>query len=46
MRPVDLIVTPEEVVECGPPRRPNGILPTHLTAERMSGIPILSRRIR
>ncbi|HZN18777.1 MAG TPA: 5-formyltetrahydrofolate cyclo-ligase [Micromonosporaceae bacterium] len=38
---VDLIVTPEDVIECRPPRRPIGIVLEHLTEEKRQAIPIL-----
>lgn len=38
---VDLIVTPADVIECGPPRRPSGIVQEHLTEEKRQAIPIL-----
>ncbi|HWH01723.1 MAG TPA: 5-formyltetrahydrofolate cyclo-ligase [Pilimelia sp.] len=40
---VDLIVTPHEVIECGPPRRPSGIVLAHLDQQRAEKIPILRR---
>src|SRR6266540_2186275 len=39
---VDMIVTPDEVIECGPPRRPNGIVLRHLTEEKIAAIPVLA----
>ncbi|MFI5908769.1 5-formyltetrahydrofolate cyclo-ligase [Dactylosporangium sp. NPDC051541] len=39
---VDLIVTPQETIVCGPPRRPTGIIPGHLTAEKIEAIPVLA----
>lgn len=41
---VDLIVTPEEVIECGPPRRPAGLYWEHLTTEQIAAIPVLAAR--
>jgi 5-formyltetrahydrofolate cyclo-ligase len=41
---VDLIVTPDEVIECGPPRRPSGIYWEQLTAEKIAAIPALAAR--
>lgn len=41
---VDLIVTPDEVIECGPPRRPGGLYWEHLTAEKIAAIPVLATR--
>ena len=38
---VDLIVTPDEVIECGPPRRPAGIVVDHLSASMVREIPVL-----
>lgn len=38
---VDLIVTPADVIECGPARRPSGILLEHLPDEKRHAIPIL-----
>ncbi|QFU91618.1 5-formyltetrahydrofolate cyclo-ligase [Amycolatopsis sp. YIM 10] len=39
---VDLIVTPDEVIECGPRRRPAGILWDHLDASKIQAIPVLA----
>jgi 5-formyltetrahydrofolate cyclo-ligase len=39
---VDLIVTPDEVIRCGPPRRPNGIVREHLSKEKLAEIPVLA----
>jgi 5-formyltetrahydrofolate cyclo-ligase len=39
---VDLIVTPDEVITCGPPRRPRGVLPDHLGREQVRDIPAVS----
>lgn len=41
---VDLIVTPHEVIECGPPRRPSGILWEHLSEQKIAAIPILAHQ--
>lgn len=41
---VDLIVTPDEVIECGPPRRPHGLYWEHLTTEKIASIPVLAAR--
>jgi 5-formyltetrahydrofolate cyclo-ligase len=41
---VDLIVTPDEVIECGPPRRPSGLYWDHLTEGKIAAIPILAMR--
>lgn len=39
---VDLIVTPDEVIRCGPARRPSGIVLEHLSAEKVAAIPALT----
>ncbi|MGC9670367.1 5-formyltetrahydrofolate cyclo-ligase [Planosporangium sp. 12N6] len=39
---VDLIVTPDEAIECQPPRRPGGIVIGHLTKEKIASIPALA----
>lgn len=39
---VDLIVTPEEVIQCSPSRRPNGLVWEHLSAEQIAAIPVLA----
>lgn len=41
---VDLIVTPERVIRCGPSRRPTGIVERHLTSHQLADIPILASR--
>jgi len=41
---VDLIVTPDELIKCGPPRRPNGLHWDHLTKEKIAAIPVLAMR--
>jgi 5-formyltetrahydrofolate cyclo-ligase len=41
---VDLIVTPDEVIECGPPRRPSGLYWDHLTQDKIAAIPVLNMR--
>lgn len=41
---VDLVVTPDEVIVCGPPRRPRGLLWTHLDEEKIRAIPVLAAR--
>lgn len=41
---VDLIVTPDEAIECGPPRRPNGLIWEHLDQEKIEAIPVLAAR--
>lgn len=39
---VDLIVTPDHVIACGSPRRPDGIVREHLTKEQFTAIPVLT----
>lgn len=41
---VDLIVTPDQVIECGPPRRPDGLYWKHLTEDKIAAIPVLAAR--
>jgi 5-formyltetrahydrofolate cyclo-ligase len=41
---VDLIVTPDEVIECSPPRRPTGLVWEHLGEEKIAAIPVLAAR--
>lgn len=41
---VDLIITPTETIECGPPRRPSGVLREHLADDQISAIPVLGTR--
>ncbi|PXY16972.1 5-formyltetrahydrofolate cyclo-ligase [Prauserella flavalba] len=41
---VDLIVTPEEVIRCSPPRRPAGLIWDHLSPEKIAAIPTLAAR--
>ena len=41
---VDLIVTPGEVIQCGPPRRPGRLDWEQLTAEKIAAIPVLAER--
>lgn len=43
---VDLIVTPDEVIECGPPRRPSGLYWDSLSREKIEAIPVLANRPR
>jgi 5-formyltetrahydrofolate cyclo-ligase len=43
---VDLIVTPTEVIECGPPRRPTGIMSEELSVDTLREIPVLRARSR
>lgn len=38
---VDLIVTPGEVIQCWPPRRPRGIVVEHLSTRKARDIPVL-----
>ena len=39
---VDLIVTPDEVIACGSPRRPPGVMWEHLNAEKIAAVPVLA----
>lgn len=41
---VDLVVTPDEVIACGPPRRPSGLIWEHLDADTIAAIPWLAER--
>jgi 5-formyltetrahydrofolate cyclo-ligase len=41
---VDLIVTPDEVIECGPQRRPSGLYWNNLPAAKIAAIPVLAAR--
>ncbi|MGA6168582.1 5-formyltetrahydrofolate cyclo-ligase [Amycolatopsis magusensis] len=41
---VDLIVTPDDIIECGPNRRPRGILWDHLSPAKIEAIPVLAQR--
>lgn len=41
---VDLIITPNEIIECGPPRRPDGLIWEHLKREKIAAIPVLGAR--
>jgi 5-formyltetrahydrofolate cyclo-ligase len=41
---VDLIVTPSQVIPCGPPRRPTGLYWDHLDPGKISAIPVLAQR--
>jgi 5-formyltetrahydrofolate cyclo-ligase len=41
---VDLIVTPDEVIQCSGRRRPNGVIWGDLTAEKVAAIPVLAAR--
>jgi 5-formyltetrahydrofolate cyclo-ligase len=42
---VDYIVTPDDVIQCGPPRRPSGLVREHLTPEKIAAIPVLAARL-
>lgn len=37
----DIIITPDEVIQCPPSRRPNGVIWEHLSAEKIAAIPVL-----
>jgi 5-formyltetrahydrofolate cyclo-ligase len=41
---VDLIITPKETIQCGPPRRPRGLVWKHLSPEKIATIPVLAAR--
>lgn len=41
---VDLIVTPTEIIHCGPSRRPQGLVWEHLNPEKIAAIPVLAAR--
>jgi 5-formyltetrahydrofolate cyclo-ligase len=41
---VDLIVTPDEVIECDPLRRPSGVVWEDLDREKIASIPVLATR--
>jgi 5-formyltetrahydrofolate cyclo-ligase len=41
---VDLIVTPDEVIKCGTPRRPSGLYWDDLTEDKIAAIPVLTMR--
>lgn len=43
---VDLVVTPDEVIECGPPRRPRGLIRDQLTDDQLAAIPVLAQLVR
>lgn len=43
---VDVIVTPDEVIACGTPRRPGGLIWTELSPEKIAAIPVLAARRR
>lgn len=42
---VDLIITPDEVISCGPARRPHGLMWEHLSPQKIAAIPILGARL-
>ena len=42
---VDLIVTPDEVIECSRQRRPTGLDWSHLTAAQIAAIPVLAKQV-
>jgi 5-formyltetrahydrofolate cyclo-ligase len=39
---VDLIATPDEVIACGSPRRPPGVMWEHLDEEKIAAVPVLA----
>ncbi|MGH3796109.1 MAG: 5-formyltetrahydrofolate cyclo-ligase [Pseudonocardiaceae bacterium] len=41
---VDVIITPDDVIECGSPRRPRGIIWKDLTPQQVEAIPVLKAR--
>jgi 5-formyltetrahydrofolate cyclo-ligase len=41
---VDLIITPDEVIQCEPPRRPTGLYWNTLTPAKIAAIPVLAAR--
>jgi 5-formyltetrahydrofolate cyclo-ligase len=43
---VDVIVTPDDVITCGRPRRPRGLRWAELSAEQIDAIPVLAARQR
>jgi 5-formyltetrahydrofolate cyclo-ligase len=43
---VDVVITPEDVVRCGRPRRPTGILWDHLDERKIAEIPVLASLAR
>jgi 5-formyltetrahydrofolate cyclo-ligase len=43
---VDLIITPDEVIECPNRRRPRGLVWEDLTSEKIEAIPVLALRAR
>jgi 5-formyltetrahydrofolate cyclo-ligase len=42
---VDVIVTPDEVIACGPPRRPPGVMWEQLDAAKIAAIPALANLV-
>nr|WP_322747948.1 MULTISPECIES: hypothetical protein [unclassified Frankia] len=43
---VDLIVTPTQIITCGPPRRPEGLYWNDLSDDTIAAIPVLAARRR
>lgn len=43
---VDMIITPDETITCGPSQRPTGLLWEHLSPEKVAAIPVLAARAR
>jgi 5-formyltetrahydrofolate cyclo-ligase len=43
---VDVIVTPNDVIRCANPRRPQGLVWADLSAEKIAAIPVLATRLR
>lgn len=43
---VDLIVTPERVIECGPAKRPGGLSWDRLPPDKIGAIPVLAQMSR
>lgn len=41
---VDVIVTPDKVIACSPPRRPAGLIWEQLSPEKIAAIPVLAAR--
>jgi 5-formyltetrahydrofolate cyclo-ligase len=41
----DLIITPDEVISCGPARRPHGLVWEHLSPQKIAAIPVLAKRV-
>lgn len=41
---VDLIITPSQVIHCGPSRRPRGLYWDHLSPAKIAAIPALASR--